>query len=147
MSRIDARELLEEARALSASGETETSVARRRTVVNRAYYAAYHACLAVADQLGYDPGDRLAAGTQAAGGRAPGVHGYLIRWLSRFNHRTVQGIGRELGRLKEYRSAADYDDPFSPPSAKDVEFCIRKADQIVHRTCPAALDMILGPRA
>lgn len=140
MSRIDARELLDEARALSAGAYGEDAVVRRRTVVGRAYYAAYHACLSVAGQLGFDPKERFRAVT---GGRSPGVHGFLIGWLCRFNHRTVQGLGRELGRLKEYRTAADYDDPFSPPTVKDVQAVVKIAARLVESQCPTAIRMIL----
>ncbi len=43
-----ARELLEDARLLLAQG-------RRRSTVSRAYYAAYHACIALMESVGLKP--------------------------------------------------------------------------------------------
>lgn len=144
MSAIVPEELLDEAKALSSEPEFSTDSVRRRTVVGRAYYAAYHACFSFAQQLGYNPKSRFNVAGSGTPTQNMGMHAYLIHWLSNFNHATVAGIGRELGKLKELRCSADYDEPFSPPSAKDAKNTITKAERIIFSQCPGAISMIMG---
>lgn len=55
-----ARKLLEDARLLSAHG-------RYRSTVSRAYYAAYHACIALMENLGLKPQNYVGKGGRPAG--------------------------------------------------------------------------------
>jgi uncharacterized protein (UPF0332 family) len=55
-----ARELLEDARLLLASG-------RYRSTVSRAYYAAYHSCIALMESLGLKPQNYVGKSGRPAG--------------------------------------------------------------------------------
>ena len=55
-----ARKLLEDARLLLAHG-------RYRSTVSRAYYAAYHACIALMENLGLKPQNYVGKGGRPAG--------------------------------------------------------------------------------
>jgi uncharacterized protein (UPF0332 family) len=92
-------DLLTEAQALSA--DINHSEARRRTVVGRAYYAAYHALLAAATRAGY----RYARDD----GRPPGSHENLMEWA--MNRSGSLDLGKSafaLRDLKRQRAKADY---------------------------------------
>lgn len=92
-------DLLTEAQALSA--DITHSEARRRTVVSRAYYAAYHALLTAAAREGYRYGRE--------NGRSPGSHENLIEWA--IHHSDAKSLTQSavaLRRLKNQRTKADY---------------------------------------
>lgn len=74
------------------------SPARCRTVASRAYYAAYHRCLAAATDAGYV--------RQPGGG---GTHQQLISYLTAPGQRRFNGAGRRLKEMYGLRIDADYD--------------------------------------
>jgi hypothetical protein len=104
-------DLLTEAQALSA--DIIHSEARRRTVIGRAYYAAYHALLAAATRAGY----RYARDD----GRPPGRHENLMEWASRRSgSESLEEAADHLNKLKRWRVNADYylDRHISPGDAR-----------------------------
>ena len=92
-------DLLTEAQSLST--EMNKCEARRRTVIGRAYYAAYHALLSAAAREGYRYGRE--------NGRAPGSHENLIEWaIHHGDSKSLTQGAVALRRLKNQRAKADY---------------------------------------
>ncbi len=86
-------DILGEARLLLTNSATEV---RCRTVISRAYYAAFHACSNLAGALGLrDRRDRSA-------------HGLLIRFLADRGEETHRERADLLGKLRDLRNTADY---------------------------------------
>lgn len=86
-------DLLGEARALLVDTAKEV---RCRTVISRAYYAAFHACWKFALALGFqDRRDRSA-------------HGLLIRFLADREEDSYREGALLLNRLRDLRNKADY---------------------------------------
>jgi uncharacterized protein (UPF0332 family) len=86
--------------------------ARRRTIVSRAYYAAFHHCLIVSRNNGYafDRNGRY------------GTHESLIKFLRNHSNSDMEYAGRLLEGLKARRIIADYamDLPISTCEAKET---------------------------
>lgn len=93
-------DLLSEAQALADSAQTDRT--RRRTVVGRAYYAAYHHLLEHGRSRGYAPSGRDHKG------KPVGVHAALIDWLKHQPDRALYDAGLDLEALKNLRIKADY---------------------------------------
>ncbi|HEY0836391.1 MAG TPA: hypothetical protein VGE72_20960 [Azospirillum sp.] len=96
-------DLWNEAKLLdSDSAKTDT---RRRTIIGRAYYAAYHRVLSAAKEQGfrYDPDVR------GRNGRRLGSHQQLIEFLRVTGVRRAVLAGDALEVLRCRRTAADYE--------------------------------------
>lgn len=92
-------DLLAESKALRVAARG--SEARCRTVIGRAYYAAYHALLQAAATAGY----RYATENN----RPPGSHENLIHWCrSQKTAPALKMAGRILADIKTWRVRADY---------------------------------------
>jgi hypothetical protein len=113
---FDWREFLGVARFLRGQGGAGFSEeAALRTLISRAYYAAYgHALRYGRDYLGFIPGRRLEDRTQD--------HGRLRAHL---RQRRRAFIASKLEHLRDWRNVCDYDD--SPPT---FDFLRRAADAI-----------------
>jgi hypothetical protein len=113
---FDWREYLEVARFLRGQGNTGFSVkAALRTVISRAYYAAYgHPLRYSREHLGFVPGRRLEDRTQD--------HGRLRTHL---RQRRRAFVASKLEQLRDWRNVCDYDD--NPPI---FDFAQRAADAI-----------------
>ena len=96
-----ASDLLDEARALAIAGHSNP--VRRRTVVGRAYYAAFHHLLEIAKrQFGYrydSPG---------AKNKRFGVHRHLIEYLGKCADADLRFAAELLDKLRSHRITADY---------------------------------------
>ncbi|HYG89627.1 MAG TPA: hypothetical protein VD978_25605 [Azospirillum sp.] len=95
-------DLLKEAKLLDRDpAKTET---RRRTIVGRAYYAAYHGALAheTVQGFAFEPGKRNSEG------RHLGRHQQLIDFLKRSRNPVLQQVGEKLELLRLRRTQADY---------------------------------------
>ncbi|MFL5343071.1 MAG: HEPN domain-containing protein [Gemmataceae bacterium] len=90
---MNPRDFLDLANEL-AGGSTE---AEWRTGVSRAYYAAFHVARQLLTRCGF------------AVPRAEQAHGYLWLRLCNAGHVDVGKAGGDLGRLRSFRNAADYD--------------------------------------
>src|SRR5947209_1952944 len=102
---FDWREYLEVARSLLGQGGGKFSEeAALRTLISRAYYAAYGYALRYSrDNLGFVPGRRLEDRTQD--------HGRLRAHL---RQRRRAFVASKLEHLRDWRNVCDYDD--SPPT-------------------------------
>jgi hypothetical protein len=90
-------DLLSEARSLaSAARNNET---RRRTVVGRAYYAAFHALLDAVSATGYN---------YPRNADPPGRHEHLIAWSMAHSDADIVTAAGLLQELKFFRRRADY---------------------------------------
>lgn len=105
--------------ALAADAE-----ARARTVISRAYYAAYHACLNSAKQSGYRY-------TKSAGG----THWQLFMFLRDVQDKRLKRAGARLEGLFDRRIDADYRHyiPLTPQSADE---CIENMSKILEILAP-----------
>lgn len=95
-------DLLNEAKLLDRDpAKTET---RRRTIVGRAYYAAYHGALAhqASGDFAFEPGKRDVSG------RHRGRHQQLIDFLKQSQNPALKRAGRKLEILRLRRTGADY---------------------------------------
>ena len=115
---IKPSDLLDEARQLAQtinSGEV-----RRRTIISRAYYAAYHKAQDSAKNLGYlyDPN----AGA--------GIHEHLIWFFKRYPDSNFQYAGRLLSTLRTRRTEADYW-LRNAPSPTDAREAIEEAEHLM----------------
>lgn len=103
---IRADDLLGEASGLLTESMTE---ARRRTVMGRAYYAAYHhvfehpAIADIANEI-----EELRECNRKVGKAPPGAHSLLVRKLRGTRDRTLCRAGDILSRLLNARIKADY---------------------------------------
>jgi uncharacterized protein (UPF0332 family) len=114
------QELLKEAQSLA--GSLRGNPVRRRTVIGRAYYAAYHALAEKALELGY----RYPRG----GAKPPGRHEHLIAWSAGVSDADVREAADLLDDMKSLRRAADYD-LRSDPDISDANEMIEKSKHIV----------------
>lgn len=120
-------DLLAEAKALRVAARG--SEARRRTIVGRAYYAAYHSLLIAAQALGYRYGNE--------NNRPPGRHENLIDWASRQNSAHDLRIAAErLRALKPWRQRADYALDIGV-SFTQMEYCLEMAQALIDDLVPA----------
>lgn len=93
---VTVKVLLAEAESLKPA--IHSSEARRRTIVGRAYYAAYHAVLEKARCAGYSRSPQT-----------PSVHADLIHWTKRqAGNLTLRTAGQLLETLRRRRVRADY---------------------------------------
>ena len=115
------KDFLQEARALLGGATTEI---RRRTIVGRAYYAAYHFLLSHSCTDGFK-----AYRAEADTGR----HKALIDFLSKSQDRVVQHCGRTLSTLFSRRRKADYilEKSISITEAKDT---VELAEELIEGT-------------
>jgi uncharacterized protein (UPF0332 family) len=91
-----ASDLLKDAEKLAAVAPGQRDDARRRSILSRAYYAAYHQA-------------RSRFGAEPAGRGAGGMHRRFLTWLAASDDETGQRVGRILDRLYRSRLHADYD--------------------------------------
>ena len=108
-----ATDLLNEAKLLNRdAAKTE---ARRRTIIGRAYYAAYHKALEhpASKDFAFEPGKR------DSHGRYRGRHQQLIEILKQSKDPLIKNVGRKLETLRLRRNDADYD--LSSPLKRDLE--------------------------
>lgn len=98
--------------------EVDQAEVTRRNCISRAYYGAYHACLAASQQLGMQIVDVDA-----------GVHVKLIKTL-KLRKDTVD-IGRDLDTLKKLRNKADYV-LRSEISVRDAKSAIKQANLLIN---------------
>ncbi|MEQ8964418.1 MAG: hypothetical protein RID91_01215 [Azospirillaceae bacterium] len=116
-------DILADARRATAIDTAERDEARRRTIVSRAYYAAYHQMRRIAGSADLD-GPRQ---------RSTGIHRSFITFLIRSDDLTLARLGRRLDRLYDARIKADYrlDRPVQPGqelgALKDAERLIEAA--------------------
>jgi uncharacterized protein (UPF0332 family) len=120
-------DLLTEAQALSA--DINHSESRRRTVIGRAYYAAFHALRTAAERQGYR--------YSRDNGFARSSHENLIEWA--IHHGDAKSLVQgavALRRLKNQRTTADYrlDDAVS---LGDARMSLTKAVHLI-AALPAA---------
>lgn len=103
---VSPRTLLESANTLLQGGEEID----HRNAASRAYYAAYHACRALADEGGLPS----YADT--------GTHRALIDALTGSRNNTCKGVGFLLRQCRKYRVAADYkiDEDFPEYYARSI---------------------------
>jgi uncharacterized protein (UPF0332 family) len=96
---------------------------RRRTVIGRVYYAAYHAALTVALEVGYR--------YRREPDRPPGRHGNLIAWaVTQREHEGLREAASLLTDIKALRRIADYDLSLTVTYG-DVEDSLEKAGYIL----------------
>lgn len=92
-------DLLAEAKLLATAARA--SEARRRTVISRAYYAAYHTLLQAAQAKGYV--------YETQQNRPAGRHENLIHWCEgRPSDPDLKQSARRLLTMKRHRVSADY---------------------------------------
>ena len=110
---VTPRELLEAADALGQRG----SEADLRNAASRAYYAAYHQCRWLAQDLRLRP---------APG--SGGVHRRVIDTLTGSQDRKLKSLGYMLEQCRKLRVAADYDidEEFPPGHARTALVQCRK---------------------
>ncbi|HRJ62007.1 MAG TPA: hypothetical protein PKZ97_02975 [Azospirillaceae bacterium] len=120
-------DLLAEAKALRVAARG--SEARCRTVIGRAYYAAYHALSQAAATAGY----RYATENN----RPPGSHENLIHWCR--SQKTIPALkmaGRILADIKTWRVRADY--KLADPVTYDITMvCLDNAQALIDDLAPA----------
>lgn len=120
-------DLLAEAKALRVAARG--SETRRRTMVGRAYYAAYHSLLAAAKKVGYQYGKD--------NNRPPGRHENLIDWAIRRSADNDHKIAAErLRSLKAWRHRADYTLD-AEVSFSHAENCLAMAQALIDDLAPA----------
>lgn len=120
-------DLLAEAKALRVAARG--SEARRRTIVGRAYYAAYHSLLIAAQALGYR--------YSKENNRPPGSHENLIDWAMRQSSTHDLRIAAErLRALKHWRRKADYTLDIDV-SFSNAEYCLATAQAVINDLAPA----------
>lgn len=120
-------DLLAEAKALRVAARS--SEARRRTIVGRAYYAAYHSLLIAALALGYEYGRE--------NNRPSGRHENLIDWAMRQSSVHDLRIAAErLRALKPWRHKADYALD-AEVSFSHAESCVAMAQALIDDLAPA----------
>jgi uncharacterized protein (UPF0332 family) len=112
--------LAADAEALLPAG----SEARARTVISRAYYAAYHACLKSAKQSGYQY-------TKSAGG----THWQLFMLLRDVQDKKLKRAGARLEGLFDRRLDADYR-LYVPLTAQSADECIETMSEILEMLGP-----------
>lgn len=100
--------------------------ARRRTIIGRAYYAAYHCALAhqAAEAFSFSPDRRNARQ------RHIGRHQQLIEHLRASPSKVVRRVAESLLELKEWRTAADYHLD-SPIPLQQEQTCLDLAEEII----------------
>lgn len=114
-------DLLAEAKALRVAARG--SEARRRTIVGRAYYAAYHSLLIAALALGYE--------YSRENNRPPGRHENLIDWAIRQSSIHDLRIAAErLRALKSWRRKADYTLDIDV-SFSNAEYCLAMTQALI----------------
>lgn len=91
-------DILAEARDLFDNARPDE--ARYRTIVGRAYYAAFHALLTIAEQHGYR--------YSRADGAPPGRHENVIWWATRRGVPSLRVAAGRVEALKKWRVKADY---------------------------------------
>lgn len=91
-------DILDEARALLALPRSQRTEARRRTIISRAYYAAYHHLLKHPEVRGF----------RSARTAGKGMHTQFLDYLSGAGDRNVLHAAAILRKLRELRVAADY---------------------------------------
>ena len=120
-------DLANEARALAVAARG--SEARCRTVIGRAYYAAYHALSQAAAAAGYR--------YTTENNRPPGSHENLILWCrSQKNVPALKMAGRILAGIKTWRVRADYK-LIDPVTYDDALVCLDNAQALIDDLAPA----------
>ena len=119
-------DLLAEARTLSNA--ISSSATRRRTVIGRAYYAAYHELLGYAITQGYSPAGRS-------------VHAQLRDWLQLHGNPDVRRAGDIMEQMRKLRVDADYKPQISI-SIQDARDALENAGEIIEEI---ALDLADAP--
>lgn len=104
---IEPRDILRDARQLAGAAMTE---ARRRTILNRTYYAALH----------YLKSHPCAVGFRDRPERS--IHRSLVKYLAQSSDRTVLHCANLLIRLRTRREIADYylTDTITPVMAEEA---------------------------
>lgn len=111
-------DLLDEARQLATT--INRGEVRRRTIISRAYYAAFHQAHVSANNLGYSYDSNVGAG----------YHEHLIMFLRRNSDANVQYAGRLLAALRTRRTEADYW-LNKAPSTADASEAIEEAENLI----------------
>ena len=120
-------DLLAEARTLSTA--INSTAARRRTIIGRAYYAAFHEMLNCATPRGYCPTGKLS------------VHAQLITWLNTSGSRDLRRAGGIMKQLRALRADADYE-PSVAITAQNARDAVDKAITIIEEI---AADLSCAP--
>lgn len=110
-------EMLADAKQLDSSGKSD---ARRRTIISRAYYAAYHF-------LNDHPCSQAFQSGQNAG---VGMHRQFFSYLQGESDRSVSYAGRRLETLYSWRIKADYRLNTPIPHQQTTD-CISDAEEII----------------
>ena len=113
-------DLLAEARTLSNAINSSTT--RRRTVIGRAYYAAYHELLGYAITQGYSPAGRS-------------VHAQLRDWLQLQGNPEVRRAGDIMEQMRKLRVDADYY-PHINITVRDARDALENAGEIIEEIAP-----------
>lgn len=124
---VTAEDLAAEARGLAAAARSNET--RCRTVIGRAYYAAYHALLQAASAAGYR--------YTTENNRPTGRHENLIHWCkSQKTAPALKMAGRILADIKTWRVRADYK-LIDPVTYDDALVCLDNAQTLIDDLAPA----------
>lgn len=96
----DPTDLLRDVERLVELPVQERDDARRRTLISRAYYAAFHHVRAIADYADVQQG--------ADARTATGMHRRFLDWLKKQSDPRLNRYGALLLRLYDHRITADY---------------------------------------
>lgn len=111
-------EILALARRLATMGGEDE--AARRAAVSRAYYAAYHRCLALATERGY----------RFSRGQGRGSHAALLEFLKQSSDPQLKRLGRSLGAMRDWRTEVDYSLRAAVPPRR-AQDAIERAERIL----------------
>lgn len=92
---MDPKKFLEIAEVLIKENPPQS--AKLRSATSRAYYAAFHVCRDILDDMGF----RIL--------RSAGGHGEVVKFLASSRDCELEQMGSHLGTLQSCRNAADYD--------------------------------------
>lgn len=115
-------DLFQDAERLAEVAVARSDDARRRTILSRAYYAAYHHV-------------RRRVGAQPPGRGEGGMHRRYLNWLAASDDEARQRVGRMLDRLYRNRLHADYDLSRPIPSGGEL-YALTEARRVRAATAP-----------
>lgn len=117
---IDPRDFVDAAADSLELGESaDGHEAHIRTAIGRAYYAAYHAARALAEE------NRLPKSSRG------GSHERLIRTFTGNCDKKWKRMGNQLQQMKQFRTRADYD-LHSTLTARDARLTLRQASEVLN---------------
>ena len=123
---ITARDLLLEAKHLLALPQSTRTETRRRTIISRSYYAAYHHLQA------HEIGERY----RRSGTEKTGMHRAFLNYLGSIRDPDVNYAHRILNDLYEWRVRADYWLRYTVPVGTDQQ-CWEDAETLMLEILPA----------